>query len=219
LLTSYRTLLAPGEETIIIKKSRFIGYAAPVSSEEEALAFIQSIQKKHWDATHNCYAYVFGPHHEIQKSNDDGEPAGTAGKPILEVIKKEDLRNVAVVVTRYFGGIMLGAGGLIRAYSQTAAAGLHAAGIVTRKLFQEVAISIDYSWLGKVEHEIRDAENFHIDRVEYTERVTVYALVPVEETERLHKRITNATNGQAELTNTMTRYVFVQDGKLVKAEG
>ncbi|ARU60506.1 YigZ family protein [Tumebacillus avium] len=218
MLPSYRTLLAPGEETIIIKKSRFIGYATPVNSEEEALQFIQSIQKKHWDATHNCYAYVFGPHQEIQKANDDGEPSGTAGKPILEVIKKEDLRNVAVVVTRYFGGIMLGAGGLIRAYSQTAAAGLHAAGIVTRKLFQEIAIDIDYTWLGKVENELHAVEDFHIDRIDYLERVTVFALVPAADTERLHKLITNATNGQAVLLNTEQKYVFERDGKLVKAE-
>lgn len=218
MLTSYRTLLAPSEETIIIKKSRFIGYATPVASEEEALAFIQQIQKQHWDATHNCYAYVFGPHQEIQKSNDDGEPSGTAGKPILEVIKKEDLRNVAVVVTRYFGGIMLGAGGLIRAYSQTAAAGLHAAGIVTRKLFQEISIAIDYTWLGKVENEIHATDDYHLDRVEYMDRVTVYALVPVEKADALHKQIINATHGQAELQNTEQKYVFEQDGRLIKTD-
>jgi uncharacterized YigZ family protein len=215
MLKSYRTLLAPGEETIIIKKSRFIGYAMPIQSEEEALAFIASIQKKHWDATHNCYAYVFGPHHEVQKSNDDGEPAGTAGKPILEVIKQERLHDVAVVVTRYFGGIMLGAGGLIRAYSQTAAAGLHAAGIVTRQLFRKIAVHMDYTWLGKVENEIH-AGGFLIDHIEYLDRVTVYALVPVDDAERFHKVLINATNGQAELQDLDQQYVFVQDGKLVK---
>jgi uncharacterized YigZ family protein len=215
LLTSYRTLFGPGEETIFIKKSKFIGYATPVESEEEALAFVASIQKKHWDATHNCYAYVFGPHDEIQKSNDDGEPAGTAGKPILEVIKKEHLHNCAVVVTRYFGGIMLGAGGLIRAYGQTAGAGLHAARIVTRQLFQEIAVEIDYTWLGKVENEIHAAA-FHIDHVDYLERVTVYALVPVADTERFHNLLINATNGQAVLLNTEQRYLFEQDGKLIR---
>ncbi|HEU4964767.1 MAG TPA: YigZ family protein [Bacilli bacterium] len=217
MLKSYRTLLAPGEETILIKKSRFIGYAMPIQSEEQALEWIASMQKKHWDATHNCYAYVFGPHHEVQKANDDGEPSGTAGKPILEVIKKEQLHDVAVVVTRYFGGIMLGAGGLIRAYSQTAAAGLHAAGIAVRQLFQEVAIGIDYTWLGKVENEIHAVEEFFIDRIDYLDRVTVHALVPVDEVERFHKLLTNATNGQAELVDLDQQYVFVQDGKLVKA--
>ncbi|PWK16236.1 YigZ family protein [Tumebacillus permanentifrigoris] len=215
MLKSYRTLLAPGEDTLIIKKSRFIGYATPVSSEEEALQFIAGLQKKHWDATHNCYAYVCGPHDEIQKANDDGEPSGTAGKPILEVIKKEELHNVAVVVTRYFGGIMLGAGGLIRAYSAGCGAGLQAAQIVTRILFQEIAIEIDYTWYGKIENELH-AGGWHIDRVEYLDRVTVYALCPVDDTEALHQKLINATNGQALLTNTDQRYLFERDGKLVQ---
>ncbi|MGB8954543.1 MAG: YigZ family protein [Tumebacillaceae bacterium] len=215
MLTSYRTLLGPGEDTIIIKKSRFIGYATPVESEEEAVAFISALQKKHWDATHNCYAYVIGQHDEVQKSNDDGEPAGTAGKPILEVIKKEGLHNVAVVATRYFGGIMLGAGGLIRAYSQTTTAGLHAARIVTRQLFQEVLIDIDYSWLGKVENELH-AASIHIDRIDYLERVTVHALPAIAESERVHKLITNATNGQALIENGEPIWLFEQDGKLVR---
>ncbi|KEO83305.1 YigZ family protein [Tumebacillus flagellatus] len=215
MLKSYRTLLAPGVETLIIKKSRFIGYATPVQSEEEALEFIASLQKKHWDATHNCYAYVFGPHDEVQKASDDGEPSGTAGKPILEVIKKEELHNVAVVVTRYFGGIMLGAGGLIRAYSSGCVAALHAAGIVTRILFQEIAIDIDYTWYGKIENELH-AGGWHIDRVDYLDRVTVYALCPVDETQSLHKQLINATNGQALLTDIEQRYYFLQDGKLVR---
>jgi uncharacterized YigZ family protein len=215
VLTTYRTLFQRAEDTIIIKKSKFIGYATPIASEGEALEFIASIQKKHWDATHNCYAYVFGPHDEVQKSNDDGEPAGTAGKPILEVIKKEGVKNCAVVVTRYFGGIMLGAGGLIRAYGQTCGIALQAARIVTRRLYQEVAIDIDYSWYGKVENEIH-ANRWHIERVDYTDRVTVHALTPVEEAEHLHKLITNATHGQARLANTEQRYLFEQDGKLVK---
>ncbi|MBL0385469.1 YigZ family protein [Tumebacillus sp. ITR2] len=215
MLKSYRTLLAPGEDTLIIKKSRFIGYATPVQSEDEALHFIATLQKKHWDATHNCFAYVFGPHDEVQKASDDGEPAGTAGKPILEVIKKEELHNVAVVVTRYFGGIMLGAGGLIRAYSAGCGAGLQAAGIVTRILFQEIAIDIDYTWYGKIENELH-AGGWHIDRVDYLDRVTVYALCPVDDTEAVHKRLINATNGQAILTNTEQYYLFDRDGKLVK---
>jgi uncharacterized YigZ family protein len=215
MLSHYRTIFGPAEETIIIKKSRFIGYAMPLASEEDALSFIASIQKKHWDATHNCYAYVFGPHDEVQKSNDDGEPSGTAGKPILEVIKKEELKNVAVVVTRYYGGILLGAGGLIRAYSQSTTTALHAARIVTRALFQEIAISIDYSWLGKVENEIHGA-GWHIDRIDYLDRVTVYALVPAEETASFYKLLINATNGQAELADTEQKYLFVQDGKLIR---
>lgn len=215
MLTSYKTVKGYGEETVIIKKSRFIGYAMPAETEEEAVRFIETIQKKHWDATHNCYAYQIGPHDEIQKSNDDGEPSGTAGKPILEVIRKEGLKNVAVVVTRYFGGIMLGAGGLVRAYGQTAGAGLRAAGIVTRSLFQTIHVGIDYTWLGKVENEILQAGYF-IDHVEYLERVRVAALAPVEEAGRLAHLITDATNGRAEIVMGDRVYATTQDGKLVK---
>ena len=214
MLTFYRTVKGYGEETIIIKKSRFIGYASPAETEEEATRFIEQIQKKHWDANHNCYAYQIGQHDEIQKSNDNGEPAGTAGKPILEVIKKEGLKNVVVVVTRYFGGVLLGAGGLIRAYGQTAREGLLAAGIVTRSLFQMLQLKIDYSWLGKVENETLNAGHF-IDHIEYLERVTVFVLVPLEQVESYIKRITNATAGQTEIIPTEQIYMSVMDGKLV----
>lgn len=215
MLTSFRTIKDYGEETIIIKKSRFIGYAMPAETEAEAVQFIESIQKKHWDATHNCYAYQIGQHDEIQKSNDDGEPSGTAGKPILELIKKEGLKNVVVVVTRYFGGIMLGAGGLVRAYGQTAGAGLRAAGIVTRSLFQTIQVGIDYTWLGKVENETLQAGYF-IDRIEYLDRVTVHVLVPIEAIDAFTNLITNATNGQAGIISGDTVYASVMDGKLVK---
>jgi uncharacterized YigZ family protein len=216
MIPSYRTIHGYGEETIIIKKSKFIGYAMPVTSEEEAVAFIEEIRKKHWDATHNCYAYQIGYHDEIQKSSDDGEPSGTAGKPILEVIKKERLKNVVVVVTRYFGGIMLGAGGLVRAYGQTAALGLKAAGIVTRLLCNQVHISIDYTWLGKVEHEMR-AHQFFIHHIDYAERVHVTAWVPVDDTDRLVKLLTNATSGRAEITIGDSLYASVdENGQLVR---
>jgi uncharacterized YigZ family protein len=210
--SSYRTLKGYGQETIIIKKSRFIGYARPAETEAEAQAFVESIRKQHWDANHNCYAYQIGEHDEIQKSNDDGEPAGTAGRPILEVIKKEGLKNVVVVVTRYFGGTLLGAGGLIRAYGQSAGAAIEAAGIVTRVLYQEVAIGLDYTWLGKVENEILSA-GFLVDHIEYADRVTVHALVPVVSTDEFYKLITNATNGQAELVSGATRYVSLETKK------
>ncbi len=120
MLKEYKTLLAYGEGEITIEKSKFIGYATPIKSEEEAIAFIENIRTKHWNATHNVPAYIVGENNEIQRYSDDREPSGTAGIPILEVIKKEDLRNVAVVVTRYFGGIKLGTGGLVRAYTKGA---------------------------------------------------------------------------------------------------
>lgn len=205
----------PGEDTLIIKKSRFIGYARPVETEAEAVQFIESIRKKHWDANHNCYAYQFGFNDEIQKSNDAGEPAGTAGRPILEVIKKENLKNVVVVVTRYFGGTLLGAGGLIRAYGQTAGAALQAAGVVTRSLFQQVRVEIDYTWLGRVENETL-AGGYFIDHTDYQDRVMVAALVSVEQVEAYTTLITDATNGQAVITPGEQVYASVADGKLVK---
>jgi uncharacterized YigZ family protein len=204
---SYRTIHGYGEETIIIKKSRFIGYAMPVEDEGQALAFIESIQKKHWDATHNCYAYVVGPHDEIQKSNDDGEPSGTAGKPILEVIKKEQIKNVAVVVTRYFGGIMLGAGGLIRAYGSTAAAGLHAAGIIRRELYQALLVTIDYTWHGKLENTIALQPDWLLAENEFTDRVTMHVHVPMDDVDSFSKTITNITNGQAQIKMSDPLYV------------
>ena len=132
-MIEYKTLAKAGSDEIIIEKSRFIGYCAPVSSEEEALEFIEKIKKKHYDATHNVFAYVVGLDNNIQRYNDDGEPSGTAGVPILEVIKKEDLRNVVIVVTRYFGGIKLGTGGLIRAYTKGAKIALDAGIIIKKK--------------------------------------------------------------------------------------
>src|SRR5699024_745979 len=119
MLTKYYTIKQAGSHEILIQKSRFIGYVERVTTEEEAQSFIQKIKKKHHDATHNCSAYIIGDRDQIQKANDDGEPGGTAGIPMLEVLKRMSLKNCAVVVTRYFGGIKLGAGGLIRAYSTT----------------------------------------------------------------------------------------------------
>src|SRR5690606_169599 len=126
-LTSYKTLAREAEAEIIIKKSRFIGRARPVASEEEAIRFIEAVKKEHWSATHNCAAYVVGDNNELQKQSDDGEPSGTAGRPILEVIKNMGLKYTAVVVTRYFGGIKLGASGLIRAYAEGAQVAIQAA--------------------------------------------------------------------------------------------
>lgn len=215
MLTAYQTLCGPGEETIIIKKSRFIGYAQPAETEEEAVRFIEGIRKKHWDANHNCYAYQIGFNDEIQKSNDAGEPAGTAGRPILEVIKKEELKNVVVVVTRYFGGTLLGTGGLIRAYGQTAGAALQAAGVVTRSLFQMVRVEIDYTWLGRVENETLQGGYF-IDHIEYLDRVAVLALVPVDQSAQYFSLITDATNGQATIAPGEQIFASVAAGKLVR---
>jgi uncharacterized YigZ family protein len=145
----YLTVKGYGEREIVIQKSRFIAQVDRAKNEEEAKAFVQRIKKRHWNATHNCSAYVIGEGNGIQKANDDGEPGGTAGVPILEVLLKKGLRDTVVVVTRYFGGIKLGAGGLIRAYGRAAAEGIEAAGIVKRSLMRSMTAGFDYTWLGK----------------------------------------------------------------------
>ncbi|MGG3841862.1 YigZ family protein, partial [Anoxybacillus kestanbolensis] len=157
MLEAYYTVKGYGEAEIIIEKSRFICYVERATTEEEAVRFIHQIKKKHWDATHNCSAYIIGEHDHIQKANDDGEPSGTAGVPMLEVLKKKKLKDTVVVVTRYFGGIKLGAGGLVRAYGKAVTEGLKASGIVERKLMRIMHTTIDYTWLGKVENELRSS--------------------------------------------------------------
>ncbi|MCM3292578.1 YigZ family protein [Paenibacillus sp. MER 180] len=196
MLEQYKTLRQFGSKEIVIKKSRFIGYGKPVANEEEAIAFIEVIKKQHWNATHNCSAYVIGERDEIQKASDDGEPSGTAGKPILEVMKNQGLKNTAIVVTRYFGGILLGAGGLIRAYTDGAVAAIEAADAIVKVLHQEVFVEIDYTWLGKLENELRNRET-RMGETQFTDKVTLTCLPVVSETERFMAWITDLTQGQA----------------------
>lgn len=199
MLERYSTVRGPGSEEIVIKKSRFIGYAKPVETEEEAVRFIDEIKRLHRAATHNCSAYVVGERDQHQKSSDDGEPSGTAGKPILEVIKHKGLKNVAVVVTRYFGGIMLGAGGLVRAYTDGAVAGIEAAGEIVKVLHREVFVDVDYTWYGKVENELH-GRGTRLGGTEFTDRVTVKCLPVVSEADAFVAWITDLTQGQAVIT-------------------
>ena len=165
-MDTYRTIHDYGMDQVTIEKSLFIGYAKPVESEEEARAFIAEISSKHKDATHNVWAYVIGQNMNIQRYSDDGEPQGTAGIPTLEVIKKEGLCNVVVVGTRYFGGIKLGAGGLVRAYTKTAKIGLDAGQIVEKMPFIQVSVELDYTLLGKAQNELANRCN-HIKGIKY----------------------------------------------------
>ena len=153
-MNEYKTVFESGESTIIIEKSKFIGYSRHVETEEDALTFINEIKKKNKDATHNVSAYILGEKKNAQKYSDDGEPSGTAGIPILELMKKEELTNSAIVVTRYFGGIKLGAGGLVRAYSKSAKSTLENSLISQKKIFIPIEILFDYSFLGKIQNDI-----------------------------------------------------------------
>ncbi len=198
MVESYRTVGQVGEAEIIIEKSQFIGYAAPAGTEEEALEFIQTIKKKHRDATHNVPAYVIGENNAVQRFSDDGEPSGTAGVPMLEVLKKEDLRDTVLVVTRYFGGIKLGAGGLVRAYTKAAKAALEAAGIVTRVLHQVVQVSIDYTLLGLILNQLR-AGGYAIKDTLYTDVVTLLVWVPAPEAKDFCAACVEWTNSRCTL--------------------
>ncbi|AGX06265.1 hypothetical protein B14911_04479 [Bacillus sp. NRRL B-14911] len=195
MLPSYKTVKGFAEHEIIIQKSRFIAHISRAESEEEALAFIQEIKKTHWNATHNCSAYLIGEHDHIQKANDDGEPSGTAGVPILEVLKKKQLKDTVAVVTRYFGGIKLGAGGLIRAYGKSASEGINAAGIVTRKLMKILSVKVEYTWLGKLENELRESV-YSIKDIHYLENVEFEVFVEEAGINLFSEWITELTNGQ-----------------------
>ncbi|WP_026679197.1 YigZ family protein [Fictibacillus gelatini] len=198
MLSNYFTIKTTGEHELIIDKSRFIAHIARAETEEEAIQFIQSIKKKHYNATHNCSAYLIGEQDQIQKANDDGEPSGTAGVPMLEVLKKRKLKDVVVVVTRYFGGIKLGAGGLIRAYGKSVSEALNAVGVVERKLMQVVHTKIEYPLLGKVENEFRSS-HYPIKDIHYLEHVEFESYVPIDEVDHFKEWVTDLTNAQAEV--------------------
>lgn len=206
MLTTYYTVKPFGIHEINIQKSRFIAHIKRVETEEEAQAFISKIKKEHWNATHNCSCYLIGEHDQIQKANDDGEPTGTAGVPMLEVLKKRGLKDTAVVVTRYFGGIKLGAGGLIRAYSQATSEGINATGIVRRDLMRTISTTIDYTLLGKVENELRHS-HYKLKNIDYLENVTVHTYVKVEEEQQFVEWMTELTNGQGHITLNEVEYL------------
>lgn len=196
MLNRYLTVKSRGEHEIVIEKSRFICHIQRAVSEEEAQAFIQSIKKQHWNATHNCSAYLIGEHDLIQKANDNGEPSGTAGVPMLEVLKKRKLKDTVVVVTRYFGGIKLGAGGLIRAYGKSVSEAINHVGMVERCLMRMMHTTIDYTWLGKVENELR-ASSFQLKDIHYAEDVIFETYVEETQTEQFIEWMTELTNGKS----------------------
>ena len=182
----------------IVDKSRFITTISPCTTEEEAQAFIGRINKEFWDATHNCTAYALGPKQEQQRSSDNGEPSGTAGKPMLEVLKKTGITNVAVVVTRYFGGIKLGAGGLIRAYSHSVAETLGLAPKELHTTRTQLQVTIDYSLYGAVERFLQD-KKLHYE-ANFGEHVTVTILVPPTDVEGIQKELQDMSHGAATCT-------------------
>jgi uncharacterized YigZ family protein len=208
-LTSYQTVKSNGEHELVIQKSRFIANISRAKTEGEAQEFIQLIKKQYWDATHNCSAYMIGEHDQIQKANDDGEPSGTAGVPILEVLKKRKLKDTVIVVTRYFGGIKLGAGGLIRAYGSSASEGLNQIGTVECRLMQNIYVTVDYTLLGKLENEIRNS-NYTLKQIQFLENVTLEVLAEESNKQNLIDWLFDLSNGKASFIEGELEYIELE---------
>lgn len=199
MVLEYKTIYQGNKAEIVEKKSRFIATVQPIQSEQEALEFIEKMKKQYWDASHNCFAYTVGERQELQRFSDDGEPGGTAGRPMLDVLIGEKIHNTAVVVTRYFGGTLLGTGGLVRAYQRSTKAGLDASTVITKKRGRRLKINTDYTGLGKIQY-ILAQRGLKIMDTQYTDSVCMKVLIPLDEEGSIKKEITEATNGQADMT-------------------
>ena len=187
-----------GQGEITEKKSRFIATVRSVESEDEAVSFINETKKKYWDARHNCSAFVIGKRQELTRCSDDGEPAGTAGRPMLDVLLKENIHNAAVVVTRYFGGVLLGTGGLVRAYQQATKAGLSASEIIEKQEGAVLFIRTDYTGIGRLQY-LFAQEKITVMDTAYEADVLVKAVIPENDKKRIEKTIIEQTNGTAKL--------------------
>lgn len=215
--TSYKIVYEGGRGELVEKKSHFIATVLPVANEQEALEFIEAQKKKYWDARHNCHAYVIGRNNEIMRFSDDGEPSGTAGKPMLDVLLGEGVHDTAIVVTRYFGGTLLGTGGLVRAYSRTALLGLQNSRIVTKQLGCEYEVQTDYNGVGKLQY-LAAQMGLVVEDTEYTESVRMKLLVPKEACGAFVKKVTEATSGKAVIVETAQAYFGELDGEAVVFE-
>lgn len=211
---SYKIVYKGGEGEIVEKKSRFIAYVKPVNTEEEAAVFIESIKKKNWDAKHNCSAAVVGENNEYSRCNDDGEPASTAGKPMLEVLINEGIHNVAVVVTRYFGGVLLGTGGLVRAYQAAVKEGLKASVIVEKQKGAKYKILTDYNGIGKIQYIIASLDVFTIDTV-YGENVEIEVMVNSSKEKEFVDKIIEGTNAKANVTKMQEAGYVIVDNRVI----
>jgi len=214
MLASVKTVYRQAEAKVIEKKSRFIASVLPIQAEPEAIAFIEGLRKKHYNASHNCYAYQIGERHELRRFSDDGEPGGTAGMPILNVLQAEDVHDVVVVVTRYFGGTLLGAGGLVRAYTRAAHDGLQEAKIIEKKLYAKMAVTMEYSLLGKVQYGVLNAGHIIHDTA-YTDAVRLTALVEAPSAEPFRALVRDLTAATAAVAEEGAVYGALIDGSTV----
>lgn len=213
---AYITIRQNGEDEFIEKKSQFIGYAKRCESEDEAKAFVVEIKAMHKQATHNCWAYVVGKNMGIQRYSDDGEPQGTAGIPILEVMKKSNVTDCAIVVTRYFGGIMLGAGGLTRAYTKGASIALKSGGVVEKVEGVNVMLEMEYDMIGKIQYMCAQ-NNWHIEDTKYTDKVVVEILAELNIAEEIKRETTEISSGKVIVSNSDKDIYFKEENRLFKA--
>ena len=202
---SYRVLIEGGQGEYVEKKSRFIATLRSCESEEEAVRFIEETKKKYWDARHNCYAFIVGRKGELSRCSDDGEPGGTAGRPMLEVLTGAELRNVTAVVTRYFGGVLLGTGGLVRAYTQAVKEGLKNCRLGRMRPGREMEVITDYNGVGKILYLLGSA-GIEPDAADYGENVTLRLTVPAEEADALCRKMTDMTNGRVKFDKVREVY-------------
>ena len=209
-----KILYQGGVGEIVEKKSRFIASVAPVATEQEALDFIAAKKKEYWDARHNCYAYIIGSKQEIMRCSDDGEPAQTAGRPMLDVLLGRELHNVCAVVTRYFGGTLLGTGGLVRAYGGAVQEGLKNCVVLEKCLARKWKVGTDYSGLGKVQYILAEAELPILDS-EYGEGVDLTILVPFDQAGAAEKKLIEGTNGRCQIEKLDEVYFGMDDGKII----
>ena len=209
-----KILYQGGSGEIVEKKSRFIATIEKIETEEEALAFIGKIKKQYWDARHNCYAFVAGKNQELQRCSDDGEPNGTAGRPMLDVLLREDIHNLVVVVTRYFGGTLLGTGGLVRAYQKAVQEGLKNSIVIEKMQGRMLKIDTDYNSIGKIQYILAQRQITVLHTV-YTDKVEMLVMVPVEQLEAFQEAVTEGTNGTARFeVGEQVEYASV-DGKII----
>ncbi|WP_294150761.1 YigZ family protein [uncultured Clostridium sp.] len=211
---NYRILYKGGEGEVVEKKSRFIATIRPVESEDEAVSFIAEMKKKYWDAIHNCSAFTVGENFEISRCSDDGEPAQTAGRPMLDVFLGEEIHNVCAVVTRYFGGTLLGTGGLVRAYSGAVQEGLKNCVILEKKLAEKLELKTDYSDLGKIQYILAE-QGITVLGSEYSDKVVLTALAPLSEAQGLKKKLTEGTGGRCLIELLDKVYFGVTGGETV----
>lgn len=206
---NYIMLSQGAEAELVEKKSRFIATVRPVSSEEEAVAFIEEMKKKYYDARHNCSAFVIGSKGELTRSSDDGEPSGTAGRPMLEVLLGSGIRNIAAVVTRYFGGTLLGTGGLVRAYSGVLKMALEECKTVSRHFGVKLKITTDYNGVGKIQY-LLASKGIAVQDSVYAADVAMTVIVPIEEYDRLYKELVEATSARAGLEE-LERLYYIEE--------